>query len=45
LRGGKVRIKRFEDIDAWKEARKLVNMIYDLTNKGLFRRDFGLRKG
>ena len=39
-----MRIKRFEDIDAWKEARKLVNMIYDLTNKGSFRRDFGLRE-
>ena len=24
-----MRIKRFEDIDVWKEARKLVNMIYE----------------
>ncbi|MBL7158734.1 MAG: four helix bundle protein [Candidatus Omnitrophica bacterium] len=38
-----MRIKRFEDIDVWKEARKLVNMIYDLTSKGLFKRDFGLK--
>lgn len=37
-------IKRFEDIDVWKEARKLVNMIYDLTSKNLFKRDFGLRE-
>jgi len=37
-------IKRFEDIDVWKEARILVNMIYDLTNKVLFRGDFGLRE-
>jgi len=37
-------IKRFEDIDVWKEARKLVNMVYDLTNKNLFKRDFGLRE-
>lgn len=37
-------IKRFEDIDVWKEARKLVNMIYDLTSKDLFKRDFGLRE-
>lgn len=36
-------IKRFEDIDVWKEARKLVNMIYDLTSKSLFKKDFGLR--
>ncbi len=38
-------IKRFEDIDVWKEARKLVNMVYDLTNnKNLFKRDFGLKE-
>jgi four helix bundle protein len=36
-------IKRFEDLDVWKEARKLVNMIYDLTSKDLFKRDFRLR--
>ncbi len=36
-------IKRFEDIGVWKEARKLVNMVYDLTAKGLLKRDFGLR--
>src|SRR3990167_2238503 len=39
-----MKIKRFEDIEVWKEARKLVNMVYDLTNKGLFKRDFGLRE-
>jgi four helix bundle protein len=39
-----VKIKRFEDIDVWKEARKLVNMIYDLTNKLLLKKDFGLRE-
>ena len=37
-------IKRFEDIDVWKEARKLVNMVYDLTNKNLFKQDFGLKE-
>jgi four helix bundle protein len=37
-------IKRFEDIDAWKEARTLVNMVYNLTSKTLFRKDFGLRE-
>lgn len=37
-------IKKFEDIDVWKEARKLVNMIYDLTSKSSFKKDFGLRE-
>ncbi len=37
-------IKRFEDADVWKEARQLVDMIYNLTSKRLFKRDFGLRE-
>lgn len=36
-------IKRFEDIRAWQEARNLVKMIYTLTDKGNFAKDFGLR--
>ncbi len=36
-------IKRFEDILAWQEARKLVNSIYQVTGEGAFARDFGLR--
>ena len=36
-------IKKFEDAQAWQEARKLVNMIYDLTKNLLFQKDFGLR--
>jgi four helix bundle protein len=36
-------ITRFEDIQAWQEARKLVKMIYSLTNSGPFAKDFGLR--
>ena len=36
-------IKRFEDIKAWQEARKLVKTVYLLTDKGKFARDFGLR--
>jgi four helix bundle protein len=36
-------IKRFEDILAWQEARKLVQEIYGITNTGAFSRDFGLR--
>ena len=36
-------IKRFEDIVAWQEARKLTQQIYMLSSKGLFARDFGLK--
>ena len=36
-------IKRFEDIQGWQEARKLVKMIYVLTGSGPFVKDFGLR--
>jgi four helix bundle protein len=36
-------IQRFEDIKAWQEARELVKMIYSITNKELFSRDFGMR--
>ncbi len=36
-------IKRFEDIHAWQEARKLTREIYQTTKVGVFARDFGLR--
>ncbi|MEK7724949.1 MAG: four helix bundle protein [Acidobacteriota bacterium] len=36
-------VKRFEDLDAWKFARELVNLIYDLTDKEIFKRDYGLK--
>ncbi len=36
-------IERFEDIQGWQEARKLTKMIYDLTIKVEFGKDFGLR--
>jgi four helix bundle protein len=36
-------ISRFEDIEGWQEARKLVRIIYDITNTGAFAKDFGLR--
>ena len=35
-------IDRFEDIEAWKAARKLTKMVYRLTAKAAFKRDFGL---
>ena len=38
-----MRIERFEDIEAWKEARNLVNMIYDVSDKERFSGDFGLK--
>jgi four helix bundle protein len=36
-----MKIERFEDLIAWQEARKLVNLIYDITQKSSFK-DFGL---
>jgi four helix bundle protein len=36
-------ITRFEDIKAWQEARKLVQMVYQITGQGPLARDFGLR--
>ena len=38
-----MKIERFEEIDAWKEARTLTKMIYSMTGVGRFSRDFGLR--
>lgn len=34
---------RFEDIDAWKKGRVLVNRIYRLTHEREFAKDFGLK--
>ncbi|MBK8420425.1 four helix bundle protein [Candidatus Villigracilis saccharophilus] len=36
-------IRKFEDIIAWQEARKLVASIYKLTSTGALAKDFGLR--
>jgi four helix bundle protein len=36
-------IQKFEDIQAWQEARVLVKMVYQLTNKEKFSKDFGMR--
>jgi len=38
-----LRIERFEDIEAWQLARELTRKVYDLTKKGKFARDFGLK--
>lgn len=37
------KIKRFEDIESWKKARRLTNEIYRVTAIGEFARDFGLK--
>ena len=38
-----MKITRFEEIEAWQEARKLVGMIYEVINNSpKFRRDFRL---
>jgi four helix bundle protein len=37
------RFERFEDIDAWQEARALVKLVYAATSRGKFARDYGLR--
>lgn len=36
-------ISRFEDIQAWQEARQLVKMVYVLTTIGALSKDFSLR--
>ncbi len=36
-------ITRFEEIESWKTARQLTNIVYALGNQTGFNRDFGLR--
>jgi four helix bundle protein len=36
-------IERFEEVEAWKSARKLTNLVYDLSGSGSFAKDFGLK--
>jgi len=38
-----MKLKKFEDIESWKRARILVNLIYKITNEEKFNKDFGLR--
>ena len=35
--------KRFEELDVWQTARELTRRVYEISNKGEFARDFGLR--
>jgi four helix bundle protein len=40
----KMKITKFEDLECWKEARKLVNMVYEaIRNSKAFPNDFRLR--
>ncbi len=36
-------ITRFEEIEAWKNARELTKKIYEISAVGEFSRDFGLK--
>ena len=39
-----MKIERFEDLECWKEARILVNMVYEaIHSSGRFERDYGLK--
>jgi len=35
-------VKRFEELECWKEAREFVKLVYGLTKKDAFRKDFEL---
>lgn len=37
-----MKIEQFEEIEAWKEARKLVNRIYSVCSVNGFKKDYGL---
>ena len=36
-------VKRFEDLHAWQEARKLTSTVYRQTGMGSFAKDYGLK--
>ena len=36
-------ITRFEDLNCWQEARKLVKLVYDISKKNAFGKDFELK--
>lgn len=38
-----MKIERFEDIEAWKKAREVVNLIYQMSRDGELSKDFALR--
>lgn len=38
-----MKIERFEDIEAWREARNLTRQIYQIAGEGPLSKDYGLR--
>ena len=38
-----MKITRFEDLEIWKLSLRITKIVYDLTSKGKFSKDFGLR--
>ncbi len=38
-----MKLERFEDIVAWQEARRMTGLIYELTKRSEFSKDFGLK--
>ena len=40
---GVAKIEKFEDMEVWKEARKVAKAVYACSRQGEFSRDFGLR--
>jgi len=41
--GNAMKVQRFEDLQCWQKARQLTNLIYDLTDRPAFTKDFRLR--
>ncbi len=37
------KVERFEDLEVWKNARRLANLIYRVTQNERFSKDFGLK--
>jgi four helix bundle protein len=38
-----VKVERFEDLIAWQKARGLVQLVYEVTSRGTFARDYDLK--
>ncbi|MDY0083042.1 MAG: four helix bundle protein [Ignavibacteriaceae bacterium] len=38
-----MKVKTFEDLQVWKDAREFVKSIYELTSQEIFNKDFGLK--
>jgi hypothetical protein len=34
-------IRRFDEIEAWRKARELTKLVYELSDDGRFAKDFG----